>query len=143
MLPRYLIVAHRTLGGPHLMEHVRSLREAGPCRFHLLVPVEHPMGAWTDGQVAAAAKRTLQAGLDQFHDEGIIADGEIGDANPVYAVGVVLRREGADAFAGVIVSTLPAGPSRWLHLDVVSRMRKAYPDLELIHLVAAAEPANA
>ncbi len=40
---RYLIVAHKTLGGDHLIEHVRSLREEGPCRFLLLVPVEHPI----------------------------------------------------------------------------------------------------
>jgi hypothetical protein len=141
-MPRHLIVAHRTLGGPHLMEHVRALRAAGPCRFHLLVPVEHPMGAWSDGQVKAAAKRSLQEGLDAFHEERIIADGEIGDANPVYAVGVVLRREGPGAFDSIIVSTLPAGPSRWLHLDVPSRMRKEFRDLEVVHLVADREPAR-
>jgi hypothetical protein len=135
-MPRYLIVAHRTLGGAHLMEHVKALRAGGPCRFHLLVPVEHPMGAWSDGEVQARAKRTLQAGLDRFNDERIIADGEIGDANPVYAVGVVLRREGPGAFDGIILSTLPAGPSRWLHLDVPSRMRKEYPDVEITHVVA-------
>jgi len=143
-MPRYLIVAHRTLGGAHLMEHVKALRAAGPCRFHLLVPVEHPMGAWSDGEVQAAARRTLQAGLDAFHEERIIADGEIGDPNPVYAVGVVLRREGEDAFDGIILSTLPAGPSRWLHLDVPSRMRKEFPDIEITHLVAEERhPANA
>jgi len=140
---RYLIVAHRTLGGPHLIDHVQALLAEGPCRFHLLVPVEHPMGAWSDGQVAAAAKRALQEGLDRFHDERIIADGEIGDANPVYAAGVVLRREGVDAFTGIILSTLPPGPSRWLHLDVPSRMRKAFPRLEITHLVAQPEHAHA
>lgn len=135
-MPRYLIIAHRTLGGPHLMEHVRALREVGPCRFHLLVPVEHPMGAWSDGQVQGAAKRTLQEGLDRFNEERIIADGEIGDANPVYAAGVVIRREGEDAFDEIILSTLPPGPSRWLHLDVPSRMRKEFPKLTVTHLVA-------
>jgi hypothetical protein len=141
-MPRYLIVAHRTLGGLHLMEHVRKLREAGPCRFHLLVPVEHPMGAWSDGQVAGAAKRVLQDGLDRFYEERIIADGEIGDANPVYAAGVVMRREGEGAFTGIIVSTLPPGPSRWLHLDVPSRMRKAFPKLDVTHLVAEGAEAS-
>lgn len=141
---RYLIIAHRTLGGQHLIEHVRALRaEDDACRFHLLVPVEHPMAAWSDGQVAAAAKRTLQEGLDRFHEERIVADGEIGDANPVYAAGVVIRREGIDAFTGIILSTLPPGPSRWLHLDVPSRMRKAFPELEVTHLVAQPEHAHA
>ena len=73
---RYRVVAHKTLGGEHLMEHVRSLREEGPCRFLLLVPVEHPKDhAWSDGECAAAARKKLQEGLDHFHDAGIIADG--------------------------------------------------------------------
>lgn len=117
------------------MDHVRALRAQGPCRFHLLVPVEHPMGTWSDGQVRAAARRALQVGLDLFHDNDVIADGEVGDANPVYAAGVVLRREGRGAFQGIIVSTLPTGPSRWLRLDVPSRLRKEFPELEVVHLV--------
>ena len=123
------------------MEHVRSLRDEGPCRFLLLVPVEHPSGhTWTEGVVNAAARRKLQEGLDRFHDEGIIADGEIGDANPVYAVSTVIRREGPDAFTGIILSTLPPGPSRWLHWDVPSRMRREHPELPVTHLVAERVP---
>jgi hypothetical protein len=138
---RYLIVAHKTLGGDHLIDHVRSLREEGPCRFLLLVPVQHPADhLWTDGEVAAAARRTLQEGLDGFRGRGIIADGEIGDANPVYAVSTVVRREGPGAFTGVIVSTLPPGPSRWLHWDVPSRIRRVHPDLPMTHLVADRVP---
>ena len=139
---RYLIVAHRTLGGDHLLEHVRSLRAEGPCRFMLLVPVEHPSDhMWTEGEVNAAARRKLQEGLDRFHQEGIIADGEIGDANPVYAVSTVIRREGQGAFTGIILSTLPPGPSRWLHWDVPSRMRKEHQGLPITHLVADRVPA--
>ena len=140
---RYLVVAHKTLGGDHLLDHVRTLRDEGPCRFLLLVPVQHPSGhMWTEGEVTAAARRTLQAGLDRFHDEGIIADGETGDANPVYAVSTVVRREGPDAFSGIILSTLPPGPSRWLHWDVPSRMAREHPELPITHLVAEREPAH-
>ena len=46
-----LVVAHLTLVGDALLHEVRGLMASGPCRFHLLVPVEHPMGAWSDGQV--------------------------------------------------------------------------------------------
>jgi GABA permease len=134
---RYLVVAHRTLGGDHLMDHVRSLREQGPCRFLLLVPVEHPVDhMWTEGEVKATARRRLQEGLDLFHEQGIIADGEVGDANPVYAVSTVVRREGPDAFTGIILSTLPTGPSRWLRWDVPSRLRREHPELPITHLVA-------
>ena len=140
---RYLIVAHRTLGGDHLIDHVRSLREEGPCRFLLLVPMEHPSNhPWTDGEVAAAARRKLQEALDRFHDEGIIADGEIGDANPVYAASTVIRREGPEAFTGIVLSTLPPGPSRWLHWDVPRRMRREHPTIPITHLVADRVPAR-
>ena len=140
---RYLIVAHKTLGGEHLMEHVRSLRDEGPCRFLLLVPVEHPKDhTWSDGECAAAARRRLRDGLDHFHDHGIIADGEIGDANPVYAVNDVVQREGVDAFAGIVLSTLPPGPSRWLHLDVPNRMARDQPRIPVTHIVAERVPAS-
>ncbi len=137
---RYLVVAHRTLGGAHLLDHLLALREEGPCRFHLLVPEEHPTGhSWSDGAVEAAAQRRLREGLDRLHEVGIVADGEVGDANPVYAVGVVLRREGADTFSGIVLSTLPPGPSRWLKMDVPARIRREYWQLPVTHLVAEAE----
>ena len=140
---RYLIVAHKTLGGDHLIEHVRSLREEGPCRFLLLVPVRHPSGhPWTEGEVTAAARRTLQEGLDRFHGEEIIADGETGDANPVEAVNNVVLREGPGAFTAIVLSTLPPGPSRWLHLDVPSRLRREHPEIAITHLVADRVPAH-
>jgi GABA permease len=140
---RYLVVAHKTLGGDHLIEHMRSLREDGPCRFLLLVPVEHPSDhPWTEGEVTAAARRKLDEGLVRFNGEGIIADGEVGDANPVYAVSTVIRREGPDSFTGIILSTLPPGPSRWLHWDVPSRMRREHPDMPITHLVATRVPAH-
>ena len=140
---RYLVVAHKTLGGAHLLEHLRSLREEGPCRFLLLVPVQHPSDhVWTEGEVNAAARRKLQEGLDLLHEERIVADGEIGDANPVQAVNTVLRREGVDSFTGIILSTLPPGPSRWLHWDVLSRMQREHPELPITHLVAERVPAS-
>lgn len=136
---RYLVVAHRTLGGAHLLDHLLALREDGPCRFHLLVPEAHPMGSWSDGEVRAAAQRRLREGLDRLHESGIVADGEVGDANPVYAIGVVLRREGTDSFSGIVLSTLPAGPSRWLKLDVPARVRREFWQLPVTHLVAEHE----
>ena len=45
---RILVVAHKTLGGPHLLEEVHRRIQAGPCRVHLLVPVNHPMGAFSE-----------------------------------------------------------------------------------------------
>lgn len=140
---RYLVVAHRTLGGPHLLEHLEARRAEGPCRFHLLVPIEHPRHAWTDGGVTADAEARLQEAIERFGAAGIVVDGEVGDANPVYAVGAVLRREGAEAFDGIIVSTLPATVSAWLHLDVPHRLRREHPRIPITHLVAEPERVRA
>jgi hypothetical protein len=134
----YLVVAHRTLVEDHLLDHVRSLCERGECRFHLLVPVTHPRDhAWSDGEVEGVARRRLDEGLAAFRAIGAEVTGEVGDANPVYAVATALRRVPADGgWAGILVSTLPAGRSRWLRLDAVSRITREF-DMPVTHLVAA------
>jgi hypothetical protein len=86
--------------------------------------------------VHLAAARTLDEMLERLAEMRIGATGEIGDANPVYAVGATLRREGRDAFSGLIISTLPKGLSRWWLLDVPQRMANEYPHLPVTHLVA-------
>ena len=134
---RYLVVAHKTLGGEHLVEHLRQLRAEHPgCRFHVIVPEHHPDHNWTDSEVRVAAQGRLDEMLERFASMGIGATGEVGDANPVYAVGVVLRREGQLAYDGIVLSTLPRGISRWWRFDVPRRMADAYPRVPLTHLVS-------
>ena len=145
----YLVVAHRTLVGQHLLDHVRSLcddADNGQCRFYLVVPVRHPSDhAWTEGEVDGVAQRRLEEGLQAFRDLGVEADGEVGDANPVYAVGVALRGRpyDDDRWDGIVVSTLPSGVSRWLGLDVVSRIKYEYEGIPVTHLVAPRVEADA
>jgi hypothetical protein len=139
----YLVVAHRTLVEDHLLDHVRTLCAEGDCRFHLVVPVRHPVDhAWSDGEVHAAAEARLAEGLDAFQAAGATVTGEVGDANPVYAVAAALRAAPDDDWAGIVVSTLPPGLSRWLGLDAVSRIRREY-DLPVTHLVAERSTAEA
>jgi hypothetical protein len=138
----YLVVAHRTLVGDHLLDHVRTLCAAGDCTFHLVVPVTHPRDhAWSDGEVEGLARERLETGMAAFADIGATVTGEVGDANPVYAVATALRRSEVDEWAGIIVSTLPAGISRWLGLDVVSRLKRDF-DLPVTHLVATGATAD-
>jgi hypothetical protein len=129
----YLVVAHRTLIGPALLDHLRTLGQPGACRLHLVVPVRHPADhVWTEGEVEAVARARLEEGLAAFRAAGFEVSGEVGDANPVYAVTTALRNASMPC-DGVIVSTLPAGVSRWLHLDVVSRLRREI-DLPVTHV---------
>jgi hypothetical protein len=139
----HLVVAHRTLIGDHLLDHARRLIAAGPCRFHLVVPVTIPRDhAWSDGEVTAAAEARLAEGVEAFTATGATVSGEVGDANPVYAVAAALRAQPDADWQSIIVSTLPPGVSRWLGLDAVSRIRREY-DLPVTHLVAAGTPAEA
>lgn len=139
----HLVVAHRTLVGDHLLDHARGLIAAGPCRFHLVVPVTIPRDhAWSDGEITAAAEARLAEGVEAFTAAGATVSGEVGDANPVYAVATALRAQPDADWQSIIVSTLPPGVSRWLGLDVVSRIRREY-DLPVTHLIAAHTPADA
>lgn len=135
---RYLVVAHKTLGGAHLLDELHRLRDEDPyCSFHLIVPEHHPAArGWNEHDVQMEAKARLDEMLERLAEMRIGATGEVGDANPVYAVGVALRREGPDAFAGLILSTLPKGFSRWWLFDVPRRMAASYPHLPMTHLIA-------
>ena len=139
-MPRYLIVAHKTLGGNALREELTRRRDAGEIKVHLLVPVDHPMKGWTDGQLETAAHAVLETGLAQMREMGIEATGSVGDANVIYAVEQVFRDD--DAFDEIIVSTLPHGVSKWLKVDAPSRLAKHY-RIPVTHVVAEREGAEA
>ena len=131
---RCLVVANQTLTGSHLIAEVlaRSARE--PYEFHILVPASHHHnhGMWTEGDAVAHARAALANVLDHFGDAGVPASGEVGDEDPVLAVGDVLRREHFDE---IIVSTLPPGVSRWLKRDLPRRLVRRY-DVPVTHVVA-------
>jgi hypothetical protein len=123
---RYLVVAHQTLDTPELLEAMRARFNEQACIFHLVVPPTHGgQGvSWTEGKAHTEAARHLDDAMLRFLAEGLPVSGEVGDANPVYAVLDVLRREGASSFAGIIVSTLPHAISRWIRLDAPRRIQR-------------------
>jgi len=138
---RYLVVANRTLGGGHLLAKVRECLAARPSEFHVLVPASHAGTdlTWTEGSARAAAEDRLVEAMARFRAVGATVNGEVGDANPMEAIGDVLRRE---QFDEIILSTLPPGISRWLGQDLPTRVRKQY-RLPVQHVVAVEEPARA
>lgn len=137
-MPRYLLVANQTLGGEHLVHHVRRLLAAGPCSFHVLVPATPPkdMAMWTEGAAHAVAEERLRAALGRLRGLGAEADGEVGDHRPLEAINDVLLR--GEVFDGIILSTLPPGLSRWLRLDLPRRVEAQF-GLPVTHLVGEPE----
>lgn len=140
---RVLVVAHKTLGGEALLEEVGRRMDAGDCVVHLVVPIVHPMGAFSEASCVTDAEKALGEGARRIRaldrTGAVDVTGEVGDANPVYAVQCVVNR--GVKVDEIIVSTLPPGPSRWLLGNVPKRMAKAFPDIPVTHLVGAKEPA--
>ena len=122
---RYLVVGNQTLGSDQLRTKIQELMGAGPGSFHIVVPVSHPPGSWSDGKATKLARERLDQALADFRELGAEVTGEVGDASPVRAIADVLITD-PDPFDEIILSTLPPGPSRWLHQDVLHRVRRTF-----------------
>lgn len=136
----YLIVANLTLCSPPLLEVVRERMAEGPARFHVMVPASHiPLGgSWTEAQTRASAQERLTSMLAELREKGAEAEGEVGDISALDSTLDALRDADYDE---VIVSTLPPGASRWLKLDLVSRMERSV-DVPVTHVVAETEDSH-
>ncbi len=138
-MPRYLVVAHQTASSPELRQTLREIRERQPEATFLLVvpatPVQHLPG-WVEGEARAAAQTAGDRARELLLADGVpLEDVRVGDPNPVYAVEDETRDGGFD---GIVVSTLPAGASRWLKLDPVSRLQR-HLSIPVVHVVGSAE----
>jgi hypothetical protein len=138
-MPRYLVVANLTLGGEPLQKVLRDRITQGGARLHVLVPASHSSEGWHshDGETdAVAADHRLKEAMETFEQLGAEeVTGEVGPDRPVDVIGDVIRANAGDAFDEIILSTLPAGPSRWLAMDLPSRVARAH-QLPLTHVEA-------
>jgi hypothetical protein len=140
-MKRYLVVANQTLGGEHLLRVLQERADMGPCALHVLVPASaDPTEAMHDAvHDRLLAHRRLEEALQRFRDLGAEVTGEVGDRRPADAIRDVLLR--GERFDEIILSTLPAGVSRWLRLDVVSQVDRAV-DLPVTHVIAEDAPVS-
>jgi hypothetical protein len=113
---RVLIVANRTAATPMLLEQVRRRASEGACRFTLLVP-----RAFWDADTEESAL-TLELAIPLLEDAaGGRVEGLVGDTDPFVATCAALE---AGSYDEVIVSTLPARVSHWLHIDLPTRLQR-------------------
>jgi hypothetical protein len=120
---RVLVVANRTAATPALLQAVRERAERGPCTFTLLVPNSaHGLHRLVDpeDQSASEAEAVLELALPLLEEAaGGHVDGIIGDPEPLAAIQDAVNVRGFDE---IILSTLPKRVSRWLHLDLPSKV---------------------
>lgn len=154
MAGRCLIVANQTLGGEALDQAVRECTGRGIEQFYVVVPmtpVRHETSTWTGGfaldaggasperireavqederryaaeldQARDRAQRRLELMVEKIEAMGGRGLGEVGVDDPLDATSAVLEREGP--FDEIIVSTLPAGISRWVKWDLSNRVAR-------------------
>jgi hypothetical protein len=79
------------------------------------------------------ARQRMREQLDRMRELGASVSGEIGVADPVDAVRVVLHRW---EFDEVILSTLPGRRSRWLAADLPTKIRRGF-KLPVTHITGA------
>jgi len=156
---RLLIVANRTLAGAELAQAVQERLQAGIEEVLVVVPATHSE-SWRaqryqwgmagalgtpvpdlpaeDPEAERVARERLEAALERLREAGVVANGHVGDPDPMQAVSDVLA---TSEVAEVLISTLPAGISKWLGLDLPRRIERRF-HLPVRQVTAKAEPAK-
>ena len=120
---RVLVVANRTAATPALIEAVRERAAKGPAVFTLLVPhFAHGLHKVIDAEDTdvSESEAVLELALPLLRQAaGGEVEGIIGDAEPLAAIQDAVNIRGFDE---IILSTLPARVSRWLKLDLPSKL---------------------
>jgi hypothetical protein len=120
---RVLVVAHKTAATPALQDAVRERAARGPAEFTLLVPNSaHGLHKVVDpeDQEAGEANQVLELALPLLEQAaGAHVEGMVGDANPLDAIHDAVNLQGFDE---IIISTLPTKVSKWLRLDLPSKI---------------------
>ncbi|HEV7461831.1 MAG TPA: hypothetical protein VGN78_14935 [Solirubrobacteraceae bacterium] len=120
---RVLVVANRTAATPALIEAVRERAARGPAVFTLLVPhFAHGLHKVIDVEDTdfSESEAVLELALPLLRQAaGGEVEGIVGDPEPLAAIQDAVNLRGFDE---IILSTLPARVSRWLKLDLPSKL---------------------
>lgn len=139
-----LLVANRTADTDRLRQAVSDRAAKGTTRFHLLVPaVPSGLHRVVDPEVAGRqeAHDRLATALPRLSEAaGFMVGGEVGSADPMAAIQDTLARE---QFDEIVISTLPRRMSRWLHLDLPSKVKGLGVPVSHVEATLAEDPALA
>ena len=120
---RVLVVAHKTAATPALMDAVRERAAKGNATFTLLIPkAVHGVTRVADPEDAPddETRDLLSLAIPLLEEAaGTRVEGLIGVSTPIEAIQDAVNMHGFDE---IIISTLPTRVSRWLHLDLPSKL---------------------
>jgi hypothetical protein len=131
-----LVLANRTAESPELLEALKERAEKGGAEFTLVVPSTPHGIAWAADMAAGEdeAEHHRQAFVEELRAEGLdVKEAKVGDPDPLAAAQDAVN---FGDFDEVIVSTLPLRISKWLKLDMPSKV-KAATGLPVTHVVAS------
>lgn len=116
---RLLVVANRTADSEELLAALVERQRQGAIEVTLVTPARWEATEPHNGE--QAAQRHLRRATERLREAGIDADGVVGNADPFTAVE---ENWDPERFDEVIVATLPEHLSRWLKLDLTSRVER-------------------
>jgi hypothetical protein len=135
---RVLVVANETVGGQELLSAISTLALTQHTEFLVVCPaLNSRLKTFTSDEDPAreAAQQRLDETLTRLASVGIEARGEVGDGDPLVAVGDAVRTFGPNE---IVLSTHPPGRSNWLERGVVESVRAHY-DVPVTHVVVDLE----
>jgi hypothetical protein len=120
---RVLVVAHKTAATPALLNAVHERAQKGGAKFTLLCPkAVHGITRVADPEDAPddEAREIMSLAIPLLEDAaGDRVEGLVGVASPLDAIQDAVNIHGFDE---IIISTLPSRVSKWLHLDLPSKL---------------------
>src|SRR5687768_12981104 len=138
---RILVIANETVGGEELLAILRRKSEGVNEQVLVVCPaLNSQVRTWASDEdsARAAAQQRLDASLARLRQDGVHAQGEVGDGDPLQAIEDALRTFGADE---IVISTHPEGRSNWLERNVVGSARDRF-DVPITHVVVDLEAAS-
>jgi hypothetical protein len=135
----YLLVANETAESEELLHAITEIHAQDPgAEFVIVVPAT-PLNLLQQFEGKAKSARGLaaqraQSTRQRLESLGIrVSSTRVGNWDPYVAIADELVHQKYEA---IVVSTLPPGLSRWLRMDLPSRVVRRHPNIRLVHVVA-------
>jgi hypothetical protein len=134
---RSLLVAYGTARSWELIEAATKLAaEDSEAEFMLLVPLgpPGPQPYWEQEEDRRLALRQSELAASRLKQAGLrLAGVRAGDADPMHAIRDELKH--SPAYTTILICTKHPGVSRWLKLDLASRVRRRFPQFRSVQVI--------